>query len=389
MIRLFARNRARRTLAIRMAAGESLRVLHIIGTLNRGGAEVFLLNLVRSSVALPMKVDVLCYGDEPFDLELAFTALGAQVHRIPRGSSVLQQRRAIHAIGPDIVHAHTDLNAGIAMIAAKSANICLTVAHSHNSVFGKTGSSLWRRVYEFAMLATIRSLADLRLACGDDAGRAMFGELSYKVQQNGVDIEKFQFNLEKRDALRTGLLPCEISDSQLVLGVVARLEPVKNHEFIVRVLAKLLPKLPSAKLVLVGRGSCEAPLLELTQNLGVAPSVHLLGVRDDIADLLNAFDAVALPSLHEGFPVSMVEAQVNGVPIVVSDQVDPAAMLNDNCVSLPIRGIEPEEAWVDALIDIACNRNGRLPPSSLALSFDARNIGRRVLMHYQMALRKG
>lgn len=389
MTKVFLRSRARRTLAARISSGERLRVLHVIGTLDRGGAETFLLNLVRSSVELPLEVHILCYGDRHFDLEGDFAVLGARVHRIARGSSVFQHWKALRTIRPDIVHAHTDLNAGLSLVAASIQNIGLKVAHSHSTVFGPQSSSPLRRAYERAMVSAIGALTDLRLACGNDAGLAMFRGRNFFVQQNGVDIEQFRFSRENRLALRAEFVPIDTPDYHLLLGLVARLEPVKNHAFMLRVFVRVLSDFPNAQLVLVGRGSCESSLRELANGLGIARSVHFLGVRNDVSELLSAFDAVALPSLYEGFPVSMIEAQVNGVPLIVSDQVDAAALLNRNCVRLPIQGNEAHQNWANYILDVARNRQGRVSPSSLALTFDAQDVGTQVFRHYQDEISKG
>lgn len=388
MIREFRPDSARRNLATRATSVNGLRVLHVIGTLDRGGAETFLLNLVRSCADRPDEIYVLCYGDKHFDLEKDFVALGVHVHRIARGSSLSQQWRAIRAIRPDVVHAHTDLNTGIALIAAWLNNVELKVAHSHNTVFGRRSPSRLRALYQRTMMSAIGQLADLRLACGDEAGTAMFGGQDYYTQQNGVDIEQFRFSAAKRQELRAELLPSVNSEDQLLLGVVARLEPVKNHEFMLGVFEDLLHELPHARLILVGRGSCESALRDRAQELGISRAVHFLGVREDVADLLSAFDAVVLPSFYEGFPVSMIEAQINGVPLIASDRVDSSAILNSNCFSLPIKGVDAEKDWVQTILEIAHGRTGRVLPSSRALTFDAQNIGTQVFNHYQAAISK-
>lgn len=363
-----------------------LRVIHVIGTLNRAGAESFLLNLVRSSKNLDIDFFILCYGESKFDLEDDFKETGARIIRVSSGTSLRQIHRVFQKVKPDVVHAHTDLNAGVAMILAAMQKVKVRVVHSHLAVLKEESTSPIRKFYEWIARTSVRRLSNLRIACGTDAGLEMFGNRQFFLQPNGVNTQQFSFSETRRALVQSRLLH-DSGAHTFVIGVVARFEPVKNLSFIIDVVNKLQEALPNICLMLAGRGSEEHALWKQVINLHLEHKVLFLGVRSDIDKLINVFDVIVLPSLYEGFPVIAVEAQINGVPLIMSNRVDPEARLNDNCLTLPIDTTNATSEWAEILLKVAEGSIKRQQPSPETIStFNAARIGPNIYKHYKDVL---
>lgn len=366
-----------------------MRVIHAIGTLNRGGAETFLVNLVKSSGRLGIEFLIVCYGADEFDLESDLLALGAQVVRIPSGTAIRELRFVIRQFNPDVVHAHTDLNAGVVMLAAALERVRVRAVHSHLASLKRAHPSAKRRLYEMTARVSVRLLSNLRFACGRDAGREMFGCRRFVVQPNGIDLDRFRYSLSARRRGRAELLGSS-DESELAIGVVARLEKQKNLGFLLPVIRLVKDSRPDLKVFFVGRGSEEAVLRRITDQLELTEDVVFLGVRSDVHQLLSAFDVVVLPSLYEGFPVTAVEAQVNGIPFVMSDRVDSEARLNDNCVVLSIDRECAEQMWASAIVAVADGsiRRERMTDDKMS-RYDASAIGASVYSQYCRVIETG
>ena len=121
---------------------------------------------------------------------------------------------------------------------------------------------------------------------------------------------------------------------QLVIGHVGRFNPQKNHSFLLEIFSALLKKEPSAVLLLVGGGEDLPKIQAKAQTLGIAENIRFLGVRSDVADLMQAMDVFVFPSLYEGLPVTMVEAQASGLPCLISDKVPEECIITEGLVDV-------------------------------------------------------
>ncbi|NLP48779.1 MAG: glycosyltransferase family 1 protein [Clostridiales bacterium] len=158
------------------------------------------------------------------------------------------------------------------------------------------------------------------LACSKKAGQWLYGDIGDRLTlvPNGIKVSDFAFNLEKRIATRSRL---RLEEGQVALGHVGRLAEVKNHKFLLGVFAAFRSKQPNSTLLLVGEGPLEEELKDECKFLGLESEVRFLGYREDVADLIQAFDVFVLPSFSEGFPITLVEAQACGLPCVVADNI--------------------------------------------------------------------
>ena len=298
-------------------------ILQVIGGMDRGGAETFLMNVLRSIDKDKFQFVFLCYGDKPFDYEAEVVSLGAKLVRIPDVKTVgirrhLQDiRRVIKENNIDGVHAHTYYNSVFSLFVASTAGLKLRAVHSHNTMAGKNPSML-KRLYFLISKIGITLFANTFLACGDDAGRALYLPIRrFSVIHNGINVEDFAFSKDARDKVRKGL---GLNDSTTVIMHVGRFDEQKNHPFLIDVFNDFLLLNPNSVLLLIGDGLLRRSIEKKVVSLGIEDKVKFMGKRSDVYRFYSAADAFVMPSLYEGLPVVLIEAQVNGIPSLVSNR---------------------------------------------------------------------
>lgn len=315
-----------------------LRVLHCVVGMNRGGLETFIMNVYRQLDRSSVQFDFLVSLEGVYDEEIE--RLGGRVHRVPFISRVgpFAYAAGLHrffAAHPEycVVHIHMDRFGGMVAREAARSGVPVRIVHSHST--RNEGGPAVRLVKNYYG-RLIPRWATVRMACGKDAARWMFGETpGVVIAPNGVDLALFTPK-DRRDAAR------------LTVGHVGRMDRVKNHGFLLEVFAALCKATPSARLRLAGDGPLRPALEEKVRTLGLAGRVEFMGVTGDVAGFLQTLDVFCLPSRHEGLPVSLVEAQACGVPCLVADTVSREA---DIVGGMEFLGLDaPPEAWARRLL---------------------------------------
>ncbi|WP_246943855.1 glycosyltransferase family 1 protein [Bacillus pinisoli] len=299
-----------------------VRILHVVVNMNRGGAETLIMNLYRSINRSKVQFDFLTCKEGVFDPEIK--ELGGRVHRIPYVSEVghlgyiksLDEFFSSHN-NFQIVHTHLNQMSGLVVRAAKKNGIKYCITHSHNT--GGEGSFL-AKGYKWYSSLYIPGNSDFTFACSDKAAKWLFGSKAKdaKLLNNGIEPETFSYSPEVRREKRKEL---GFKDHQLVIGHIGRFTKQKNHMFLVEVFAEFLKRKPDSILLLCGDGVLRKSLEARVEELKIQENVQFLGVRSDVNQLLQAFDLFAFPSLHEGLPVTLVEAQAAGVPCLISSEI--------------------------------------------------------------------
>lgn len=240
----------------------------------------------------------------------------------------------------EVVHAHgNSATLAAELIAAKRGGASVRMPHSHNTTCNmKTADRLLRGVFY--------RLATQNIACSKAAGEWLYPEHPYTVLNNAIDTQKFAFSASRRGETREaiGILP-----EELVFLHVGAFNQQKNQAFLLEAFYEVLEKLPRARLLMVGEGerkvSCEAR----AEALGIGKRVLFLGLREDIPALLSAADAFVLPSLHEGLPLTLIEAQCAGLVCIASDRVTPESALTDLVCFVPI---EHAQTFAQAMVTL-------------------------------------
>lgn len=331
------------------AGGPVPRVLHVVGAMNVGGAETLLMNLYRKIDRSRVQFDFLIFGDGEGVFDREIQELGGRLLRLPlpreRGlrRSVRDVRRVLRTEGPFIaVHAHVLHASALALRAAALEGVEVRIAHSHST--GDVTGGLGRKLYTQWARSMIRRSATHAVACGEDAGRYLFGDHHpWQLLRNGVDLEVFTPASEERRAAARTALDCP--EELMLLGAIARLEEVKNHSFLLDVAQRLDQRGVAFRMVFAGDGSLRDRLQEECGARGLQSRVRFLGLHRDVRGLMAGLDLLLMPSHYEGIPVVLMEAQASGLGSLVSTGVSREVDLGVDLVEfLPL---EDPGVWVD------------------------------------------
>ena len=335
----------------------TLRVLHVIGAMDRGGAETMLVNLHRAIDRSRVQFDYLVHETRECDYDAEIESLGGRVFRgmprytIANGHAYRKRMRAFFAEHPEhrIVHGHIGSSSAIYLDEAKRAGR-YTVAHSHaqNFVKGPAGMAF------SAMTHPTRRIADYFMACSREAGEDRFGAQivdgdRFTVLRTGIDLDAYRCDEAAHDSARAalGFGLSMMHGGSPVIGHVGRLAPEKNHAFLIDAFEAYLREEPRARLVCVGRGPLEDQLRAEVGRRGMDSAVAFAGVSDDVPTYLKAFDAFAFPSTSEGLAMAVVEAQASGLPVVMSTGVPELAVVSPRTERLPLDA--GADAWAARL----------------------------------------
>ncbi len=335
------------------------RVLHVMGGMNRAGAETMLMNIYRAIDRRKFQFDFVVYTDAKQDYEDEILALGGRVFHLPIGHSrwglllsIAQIRRILRTQGPYCaIHAATLHNSAFALLATLGVKHCKRVVHSHNTQ-NVLNPGLSVRIYNRVTQLIIRTLGQEFIACGEEAGNYLFGERLFSrrgvVIHNSVEVDTF-YTVSATD-VATEKVRLGITD-ELVIGSVARFCPVKNHERMLSIAAELKRRKVRFKMLLVGRGELESAMHERAAKLGLTDEVLFLGVRSDIPLLMHVMDVFLMPSHFEGNPVTLIEAQTACLPAVISDVITPKIDLGLNLIAR-VSLADSDAVWADTLTHI-------------------------------------
>ena len=344
-----------------------MRILHVLGSLNRGGVEIWLMDILRHIDRQRFEMDFLTHSpvEGTFDREAA--ALGARIIRFPysRRPHVYAREfpRVLSKYGPyDVVHSHVHLYSGYVLALAARAGIRCRIAHSHNDTAAcEAARPPIRKLYAACMKAGIRWYATVGLAASRSAAAALFGRgwqqaPRWRLLYYGIDGERF-LPQSGRERLRNRLgIP---ADARVVVHV-GRFDPQKNHRFLVAIAAAAIRQESNLHFVFAGDGPLRPQIEALCGSAGILPRCHFLGVRSDIPEILGAADAFLFPSFYEGLGLALIEAQAAGVPCVYSDAVPEEAEIVPRLgTKLPLS--DGVSGWVSALVGVVSQ-----PPQCLA-----------------------
>ena len=195
-----------------------------------------------------------------------------------------------------------------------------------------------------------------RFACSDLAAKWMFQERNYEFIPNAIDLDKYKYNPEMRTIIRNKY---DISDNDIVLGYVARLTESKNHLFLLKVMEQIINKgHTNYKLMMVGDGEERQKLEEITDNIGIKDYVVFCGETRDANYYYSSFDQYVMPSLFEGFPLTVIEAQAAGLKCVISNTITQNVNVVGDIVYLPIEC--NYDQWADTIVNCDIVRNNNI-----------------------------
>lgn len=322
-----------------------IRVGHFGMSNTMGGAETFILNLAENIDRERFRLEVITPFGDHVAHERLVNAIGEDaIHVVDSLGRPLSYWRGVMAVLDerkfDIVHIHRNSAANVVPVVASvhTANRPAILVHAHNS---SSGAGVAGRFLHRVNRRYLDAKTDCRLACSHVAGSYLFGRSDYAVVPNGIDAEKYRFNPETRRRIRAEM---GIKPDETLIGNVARVVPEKNQRYLIDLMRMLSRENAGFKLMIVGDGPCLSDLEKYASEECLSGLVLFMGMRHDVGDLLQAMDVFALPSLFEGLPMVLVEAQAAGLPCLVSTEVSGEVDITDLVTHLDL-GMPL--AWVD------------------------------------------
>ena len=334
-----------------------VRIIHELSALDGGGDAKLLFDYYSHMDKEKVHFDFVIYDFyENGLLEEPLREMGCTIYKLPRikkdkKACLKGMEQVIKNGNYDVIHSHRGGRGIFVMYYAKKHGVKKRVVHSH--VAYEPVNKLTRCFNVFLSKITQMFATDL-YACGHDAGVYMWGKRNVQngkvsIMTNAVDTERFRFSQDRRKQKR-----CELGvEDKFVIGIVGRLTAQKNYPFLFRVYKEVLKIRKDVTLVVVGRGLEEEKINAYAMELGIDKDIHFLGLRNDVPDMLNAFDLFVLPSLFEGLPVVLIEAQTNGLKQIVADTITQEVAVTDLIEYLPIEN--SESLWASKIIQCIDN----------------------------------
>lgn len=342
-----------------------IKVVHFIHGLNMGGAETLVKNYALLLDRARFQVTVLCYEHcgSPYEDVLRqnnidviyvcdemplYTKQGIIAKMVNHYQRYWLIRRELRKLKPDIVHFHLRLSNYI-RFAGLDRNVRLFYTQHYDTSF-------WEKDYpdDIKNLKWLMKRYQVQPIALNKAMKASMDRIlqtdQTRILNNGVDMSEFQKALD-RNAKRNEL---NVPQDAFVIAHVGRFDPIKNHEFLVKVFQQIKQKKPEAFLLMVGRGETEEKVRNQLEGAGLAGSYRILHDRTDVAEILRACDAAVFPSFSEGLGIAVIEMQAAGLCCVASTGVP-----KDACVSNKLRFLSLEQSadvWADTLLEMTASK---------------------------------
>lgn len=311
------------------------RVLHIANKMDLGGVERWLLGVAEELKGTDIELDILVHSPEPGVLDTQFKENGVNIIPCVGHKNIIKYIfnfvNILKKNGPyDVVHSHVLYFSGVALLAAWIAKVPIRVSHAHSNRTDIEPKKGVRALYINAMKKLIKYFATRYVAVSNEAHKSIHtnnvDDKNLEILYCGIKhLNKVNIDLSLRDHLG-------IPSESLVMGHVGRMSEPKNHQFILEIF-KALQKHTRCTLVLIGDGELRDHIEKQAKNMNIKNDILFLGSRSDAVDVMaSTFDFIAFPSLYEGLPLTVVEAQAVGVPIIVANNITKEAEFNSNLV---------------------------------------------------------
>lgn len=329
---------------------KEIRILHVAPGLDSGGIAKVIYNYYSRMDGSIIKFDFAIFNPEVGLIEEKLLKMGCKVYHITQKKQDYKKfKQDLEKIftnnAYDAIHAHQNLMSFFVLYYAKRFGIKNRIIHSHNYL---PNVGVREGVIRNIAICLNSKLSTKNFACGIGAAEYVYGKKAFanglvEILPNAIEVNEFKFNSSIREHIRKkyGL------ENKFIIGHVGRLSYEKNQGFLIDIIQKLKDSNKNIVLLLIGNGPDEEELRRKIQDLRLEEYIKMLGKRDDVSAIQNAMDLFLLPSLFEAFPLTAIEAQVNGLKSILSDRVHREVIINQNVCSLSIdSGVE---IWVDKI----------------------------------------
>ena len=334
-----------------------IKVLVLDTVMDRGGAETMIMNYMRNINRDEISFDFLTNRDYRAAYEDEIESLGGKVyHMAPQLPGHFRQykkeMKEFLQEHPEyrIIHSNLEERSFLPLKVAKKMGVPVRISHAHNRPLGFDIKTLVRYYFRWRL----KKVNTHMFACGYEAGDWLYGKKNRDkviIMNNAIDAKDYSYDKNKSVEIKQELG----IEGKTVIGHVGRFFAQKNHPFLIDIFKSINDKDPNTVLLLVGGGELDDFLMnqmkQKVNDLGLENCVQFLGVRNDVADILQAFDLFLLPSLFEGLPVTMIEAQAAGLPCVISDKVPIQCDITGNIKVVSLD--DSTDKWADIVLDYA------------------------------------
>lgn len=311
-----------------------IRVLHVFGGLDSGGAESRVMDIYRQIDKNKVQFDFLIHTEKKGFFEDEIKRMGGRIFRVPRlgMKTFFSYSRALNGFFEKhseyrIIHGHILSTAFIYQRVAKKHNVPVRIAHSRCG--SRTQLNIENMIKEFFKRFARFYVTD-KFAVSKIAGISAFGKHSVdigevKILPNAIKAKKYLYDDEVRNKLRSEFK----INNKFVIGHIGRFQHQKNHNFIIDIFNEVHKQNTESVLILVGDGELKNEVEDKVSKLKLCESVIFTGVRSDVPDILQAMDVLLFPSFFEGLPGVVLEAQAAGLPCIISDRITDEVKITD------------------------------------------------------------
>lgn len=336
---------------------EPIRVLQVIGGLNRGGAETMIMNLYRAIDKSKVQFDFVIHKENENSYVDEIKALGGKVYVFPQftpKNTALYKKHWREFLSQHneykILHSHVRSYAIIFIRIAKKYGL-KTIVHSHSTSNGRG----IKAYVKSALQIPLKNETDYLFSCSKVSGEWLYGKKAvdspnYRMIKNAIDTSNYVIDSSIRNEYRKQFC----AGDKTVYGHVGRLSEPKNHRFLLEIFRDIIKESPRSILVIVGEGPYRPQIEAWIREMNLEEFVIMTGARSDVPQILSAMDVFLFPSIWEGLPVTVIEAQAAGLPCLVSDRVTSEVAVSKAVTYLPIN--QGTDAWVNCAISSAGKR---------------------------------
>lgn len=337
------------------------KILIIIttGFYEHGGLTTVMMNYMRKIDFSSFQIDFASYNEPERELLDEISILNCHYYRLPnRNNNTLCYMYALYQLAKnyDVIHVNANsATAVVELLPARCAGVKIRIAHNHTEkcdhiVIHNILSLFFKRLYTKA------------IACSSKAGNWVFGENNYIILNNGIDVEKYKFRDDYRTEIRQKY---RIAPNEIVLGHVGKIYKPKNHGYLIEIFKAFHAEHPNSKLLLVGDGELKEEIEKRVFLYGLKDSVIFAGMQTEVSKYLAAIDVFVFPSLWEGMPLALIEAQANGIMCIASDCIDPSVKITRNIIQMSIE--EEPEKWAKKIDQILSYDRNIMAEDSVSL----------------------
>lgn len=328
-----------------------IKVLHVVNNLGLGGIEKLVYELACNIPSKGYSLEVCCVRAKAGEWLREIEAKGIPVHffcdyRKHPFKFFKAYRRFLHEANYQAVHVHLNHLSGLFLYHPAKLVVPVRIAHYHND-FSAYGKVLRKKLLLYFFKILTSRYATVNIGISGLCLASVFGERwrsmpKVKKIYNGIDLEKFSSKQEDRNSIRKEI---GIEEGAIIIGHVGRFRLQKNHAFIIELASQICPRFENLVFLLVGDGKLQHAMKGLVRRNVLDKKIFFTGARTDVPALMSAMDMFILPSLWEGFGLTVIEAQAAGLPVIVSDNVPAEIPLLDGSKRIPL---EDMLQWIDA-----------------------------------------